>query len=484
MYSGIRTTKMQYRFISKSGSRRLLLLFAGWGTDFRVFSRICRHGYDVMAVWDYRHFDIDWSCTAPYEEICIVAWSFGVYAAAMSTHALNAKVSKRIAVNGTTTPVDNRLGIPVRIFEGTLAGLSERSLYKFYRRMCGSRENFDRFAADMPERSVDELRDELKAIYPAPLLSNPLYGEWDLAIISRDDAIFPAVNQWRAWRGTPTVTAEGAHWFDFQNIIDRHIIDKQLVGTRFERGRATYDNDARAQQQTVADMVTRLHALLPDRTTARAAYRILEIGCGTGALTKEIRRLFPDSRLELWDIVNHPPLSGPDISFRCCDGEIQLLRTPDASFDMIVSASTVQWFNSQRRFLRQASRVLSAGGIMVFSTFLRGNLVEIERITRRGLPLMTLEQWLCIIPDSFEVIATADYRRDMVFDSAIDVFRHLKATGVNALGRPSDNGDTMTDILRRYTPDLDGKFHITYRPVIFLLRKIETKNGKTNRHQR
>jgi hypothetical protein len=58
----------------------------------------------------------------------------------------------------------------------------------------------------------------------------------------------------------------------------------------------------------------------------------------------------------------------------------------------------------------------------------------------------------------------------MTFDSSIDVFRHLKATGVNALGRGGDR----TDLRRRidnYQPDLDGKYHITYRPIIIILKK-------------
>ena len=36
-------------------------------------------------VWNYTSLDIDWSFTAVYGEICVVGWSLGVFAAAVTT---------------------------------------------------------------------------------------------------------------------------------------------------------------------------------------------------------------------------------------------------------------------------------------------------------------------------------------------------------------------------------------------------------------
>ena len=68
---------MKHELIHSENSPRLLLIFAGWGMDADVFRDIRRPGYDVMVVWDYRSFFIDWSCTASYTEICLLAWSMG-----------------------------------------------------------------------------------------------------------------------------------------------------------------------------------------------------------------------------------------------------------------------------------------------------------------------------------------------------------------------------------------------------------------------
>ena len=75
--------------------------------DNNPFEGLHRDGYDIVVIWDYRDFTIDWGIVARYREICILAWSMGVYAASMSTHAIDSRITKRIAVNGTLKPVDN-----------------------------------------------------------------------------------------------------------------------------------------------------------------------------------------------------------------------------------------------------------------------------------------------------------------------------------------------------------------------------------------
>lgn len=470
---------MQYKFVSSSESNdSVIILFAGWAMDNNPFEGLHRDGYDIVVIWDYRDFTIDWGIVARYREICILAWSMGVYAASMSTHAIDSRITKRIAVNGTLKPVDNRNGIPVRIFRGTTDGLCESSLRKFYRRMAAERVDFERFQDHQPQRDIKELADELAAIYPPPLLSNPPVGKWDLAIIGRMDAIFPAVNQWRAWNeaGVPLTVCENAgHLMDMQRIIDRHFVDKQMAAERFGRGRRSYDSAAPVQ----SDIVSRLHkAMTSCRVTdaiERRGARVLEIGCGTGSLSHRLARHLDSASFELWDIAGNAPegiedYPGNRITFRRCDAETAISAIPSDSLDMIASASTIQWFNSPSRFMRRSMQILGKGGILAFSAFTKGNLAEVEAVTGRSLPMLTAEQWRGIIPAGFDLLHFEEYACDMTFDSSIDVFRHLKATGVNALGRGGDR----TDLRRRidnYQPDLDGKYHITYRPIIIILKK-------------
>ena len=55
---------MKHKFVKREGSRRLLLIFAGWGTDSRQYAHVGRPGYDTLVVWDYRDLSNDWSKVA------------------------------------------------------------------------------------------------------------------------------------------------------------------------------------------------------------------------------------------------------------------------------------------------------------------------------------------------------------------------------------------------------------------------------------
>lgn len=462
---------MEYKIISSEGNGRLVLFFAGWGMDASPFASLRRPGYDIAVLYDYTTPTIDWSFTAPYREIFIVAWSFGVYASAISTHAIDRKVTGRIAVNGTLYPCHRRLGIPPAIFDGTLAGLSQRNMARFYRRVCGTAEAFAAFGAALPDRTVDSLRLELEAFSPdATLLHDPI-RHYDLAIISRNDAIIPAANQWRAWLSTPTIFVDGHHMIDFQKVLDHFVLDKQRVEHRFATGLRTYDSEASVQSGVVSRIEALVHTHGIDAAMSRTGYRALEIGSGTGSLSQLLDDLLSRGYLEMWDLAGKPCLDGNLRSFRNVDAEIEIAYVPSQSFEMIATASTVQWFNSPARFLRQCLRVLAPGGYLILSSFLAGNLASVSDATGRRLPLMTMRQWLQELPRGFELVDAAAWNVNMDFDSAIDVFRHLKATGVNALGRNSQGESDLRRILRRYPAALDGRYHITYRPFIFILRK-------------
>lgn len=447
------------------GCRRLIILFAGWAMDAAPFRGLTRPGYDIAVVWDYRTLQPDWSFTEAYDEICIVAWSFGVFASSLCTADIEPKVTRRIAVNGTPYPIDNARGIPEDIFRGTLEGLGERSLYKFYRRMAPSKTDFDAFAANMPVRDIDGLRDELSAFLTLPHTSRPAILRWDWAIIGRNDAIFPPEAQLRAWQGTPVEMTDGGHLPDFGQIIHRYIIDKQRVGERFGRHRDSYDSAAGVQERITGRMCRMLekHGVQPGNDN-------LEIGCGSGMLSRRLAAMMPDgAHLRLWDISGPAPLAAPGVSFSQCDAELAIMQAHEASFDLIATASTVQWFNSPTRFLRECARTLRPEAWLAIATFADGNLPEVADATGRSLPLLSAGQWAGILPEGLEIIDTEEYHDSLTFNSAIDVFRHLRATGVNSLGGDGDN--RLRQAIKAFKADSDGLFHATYRPLIMLMRK-------------
>lgn len=205
---------MKQLYIHQNHSPLLLLFFAGWGMDEKTFENYHTPDKDFMICYDYRTLDFDETLLLPYKEIHLVAWSMGVWAASQVMARTSLPIVQSTAINGTLYPIDEARGIAPAIFEGTLNGLNEVSLQKFRLRMCGSTAAYKEFAEMVPQRPLEELKEELAAIREQYHRSPSSPFVWDKAIIGNADRIFSPENQQHAWCVTTTVTEgmEAAHY--------------------------------------------------------------------------------------------------------------------------------------------------------------------------------------------------------------------------------------------------------------------------------
>lgn len=149
---------------------------------------------------------------------------------------------------------------------------------------------------------------------------------------------------------------------------------KQQVADAFAAATATYDSAAQAQSQAADRLVELVTAApLPPRPT------VLEVGCGTGLLT---RRLLPRLNGD-WLVTDLSPAMveaarqavGADrAQFRVMDAEHP--DTPLGMFDLIVSNLAAQWFSDIGRTAHQLRAQLAPGGRLVLSTLGRGSFAE------------------------------------------------------------------------------------------------------------
>lgn len=216
---------MKSKIIYKGNNRHLLLFFSGWGTDEKIITipGSFKADTDICVVWDYTDPAFDISILSEYEKIYLIAWSMGVWNADMVFSAIDFRLKKSIAINGTPKPIDDREGIPELIFNGTLETLNEDNLIRFYRRMCGSAKAMNEFiAAHKPDRDIESLKTELSEIgkrYDEVISHSNL--SWNKCIIGENDKIFPAENQRRYWDGHSRISNieitvnDGAHYAEF-----------------------------------------------------------------------------------------------------------------------------------------------------------------------------------------------------------------------------------------------------------------------------
>ena len=146
----------------------------------------------------------------------------------------------------------------------------------------------------------------------------------------------------------------------------------------------------------------------------------------------------------------------------------ETLIFPDGT-DLIISASTAQWFNDLRGFVQRALGSLSQDGIMAISTFGTSNFKEITATTGNTLKYLTINE-LTSCFDGYDILETRIWEEVLTFSTPIEVLHHIKSTGLNAI-----NGQRWTKSrLQEFCVDYIEKFGqatLTFNPVIIIARK-------------
>lgn len=249
--------------------------------------------------------------------------------------------------------------------------------------------------------------------------------------------------------------------------------DKALLQRRFSRNLRTYDTLATVQR----DIARRLATLLEHTDTA-AVRNGVEIGAGTGFLTRHLVRLFPTAQWTVNDLVPGSRDYLPEnISFIPGDGEV--FPFGHKHYDLIASASTVQWFDDLPRFIARAAAGLAPQGMLALSTFGPENFREITATTRQGLEYYPLSQ-LCDIltTNRLQILTREEWTEQQRYPTPTDVLRHLRLTGVNAVAAERWTHSR----LRRFETDYraaygntsgngEGYVTLTFHPILIIARK-------------
>ena len=209
-------------------------MFGGWGTDENFFAPFCNDEFDFIL---FSNYSADEPLVLPemktYKKIVLIGWSLGVWAAEYLLPKTGIKPDVTIAVNGTPIPADDKYGIPVNIFEGTLNNVTEANMEKFYLRMFGDKKTYDLNRDKVPQRTIKSLHDELRWMYNRIMEQSAPSLRWDYAVTSQIDRVFPADNvsqYWKNQKATRHIVVPMPHYFfhnwasyaDFIRFVESH----------------------------------------------------------------------------------------------------------------------------------------------------------------------------------------------------------------------------------------------------------------------
>lgn len=113
--------------------------------------------------------------------------------------------------------------------------------------------------------------------------------------------------------------------------------------------------------------------------------RILEIGCGPGALTQSLARWYPEAEVIGTDrdtaFIEFATLQAPDIKF--VEADATALPFEDNSFDVVIS-NTVQEHIEPSQFFGEQFRALKPGGICLVLSARRGINITADCIAQQS----------------------------------------------------------------------------------------------------
>ena len=159
--------------------------------------------------------------------------------------------------------------------------------------------------------------------------------------------------------------------------LEPSAIDKRCVRASFEQAAPDYDRVAVLQREVGGRVLERVGVM------RMQPEQILDVGAGTGYVTRLLRKTYRGARVIGVDIAHGMLLQARRQSgwwrrprFVC--GDIECLPLKDQSVDLLVSNLTLQWCNELDAAFTEFRRVLRPGGALFFSTFGPDTLRELR----------------------------------------------------------------------------------------------------------
>ncbi|MBI1320960.1 MAG: methyltransferase domain-containing protein [Candidatus Hydrogenedens sp.] len=248
------------------------------------------------------------------------------------------------------------------------------------------------------------------------------------------------------------------------------ITRKEALAAAFGEAAESYDSGAGLQRVVAERLADRITALELPRTP-----RILEIGCGTGFLSRALRQRLGPAAWLLTDLSEamvgrcRESFGDPaDALFCVMDGERPGLAP---GFDLICASLVFQWFEALGPSLHRLSDLLAPGGHLAFATLAEDTFAEWRQAHRAfdlnaGVPDYPAPAALAALLPANGSGTVEDERLPRRHADALAFLTDLKRIGAQlpTPGRRPLPAGTLRRVLRQFDrpAGLTVTYHVAY----------------------
>ena len=153
-------------------------------------------------------------------------------------------------------------------------------------------------------------------------------------------------------------------------------VSKHAVKATFGSAADTYNDNAIVQREVLLRLLAKLKLMSLDINT------LLDLGSGTGAASEELQTQFGIESYVAMDLalpmLQYARLNATIPANKNVCGDAEALPFKDQSFNLVLSASTLQWCNNISTVFNDCLRVLRSKGLFIFSLFGPETLKELR----------------------------------------------------------------------------------------------------------
>jgi malonyl-CoA O-methyltransferase len=254
-----------------------------------------------------------------------------------------------------------------------------------------------------------------------------------------------------------------------------------MIEKRFSAAAETYDRHARPQLALAQSVVSVLPEIYPEQ--------ILELGSGTGQLTRLLAERFPEVPIDAVDVaekmVEHSRAKFKRFpQIRWIVGDAQTYWGGDR-YALIVSSSALHWVDDLRATCENIFQNLEPGGTFALGMMLRGTLKELHglrmEIAPEKTPLTTLptyaETSAALEAAGFRIERQKHSEEQILYPDAKAFLKAIHEQGVTGGKVSAGNAPLTRTELGRLVADYQENFasaggvYATYETATFLLTK-------------